>query len=109
MPPAWDRAKARARNYAFRAWTACAVLGAFVYGFVYLPEWLVWWKRATEGTIHVICQVLPYPWGDRIEATVGNFGLFVQVTVAIVAFRVVVWAMMGVIGGLLGIGRRRRR
>jgi len=35
--------------------------------------------------------VLPYPWGDRIESTLGNFGLWVQITLAIVAFRFFMW------------------
>jgi hypothetical protein len=34
---------------------------------------------------------LPYPWGDRIEAALGNFGLWVQITLAIVAFRFFMW------------------
>jgi hypothetical protein len=79
------------RSHIFRIWTACAVLAAYVYGFVYVPETLTWWKRTTTGLIENGCNLLPYPWGDRVEATLGNFGLWVQITLAIVVFRVLVW------------------
>lgn len=77
------------RNYAFRLWTAAAVLAAYAYAWVERPEYLTWWKRATNRTIEWGCGLLPYPWGDRIEATLGNFGLWVQITLAILLFRVI--------------------
>jgi len=66
-------------------------LAAYVYGWLYVPEMLTWWKRTTTAIIESACDHLPYPWGDRIEATIGNFGLWVQITLAIVAFRILVW------------------
>ena len=98
MRGSWDGAKARVRNHVFRLWTACAVLGGFVYGWVYAPEWLTWWKRTTSLVIQRGCGLLPYPWGDRIEATLGNFGLWVQITLAIVVFRIMVWLVMSLAG-----------
>jgi hypothetical protein len=86
----WDGAKARVRNHAFRIWTACAILGGYVYSWLYAPEWLIWWKRTTTSVIEAGCGLLPYPWSDRVEATLGNFGLWVQITLAIVAFRILV-------------------
>jgi len=65
-----------------------------VYGWLYVPELLTWWKRATTSVIEAACGVLPYPWNDRIEATVGNIGLWVQITLAIVVFRILVWLVM---------------
>lgn len=89
--PRWHNAKVRLRSHIFRFWTAMAVLAGFLYGLIYAPEWLTWWKRATEDAVHTICTLLPYPWGDRVEATLGNFGLWVQITLAIIGFRIVMW------------------
>ncbi|MBV9203558.1 MAG: hypothetical protein JOY83_28230 [Alphaproteobacteria bacterium] len=91
----WASTWARLRSLAFRIWTAGAVLAAYAYTWVEKPEVLTWWKRTTSLVIERGCSVLPYPWGDRIEATLGNFGLWVQITLAIVAFRIFVWLAMG--------------
>ncbi len=82
------------RSQFFRAWTAVAVLAAYVYSWVYAPELLTWWKRTTTSAIEAGCDRLPYPWGDRIEATLGNFGLWVQITLAIVVFRLLIWLLI---------------
>jgi len=76
------------RSHIFRIWTASAVLAAYIYGWLYIPEVLTWWKRTTTNLIETGCGLLPYPWGDRIEATLGNFGLWVQITLAIIVFRI---------------------
>jgi len=94
LEPSWHSTKARLRNHVFRIWTACAVLTGYVYSWFYVPEMLTWWKRTTTALVDAGCSVLPYPWGDRIEATLGNFGLWVQITLAIVVFRIVIWAVM---------------
>jgi hypothetical protein len=91
MASTWNRTKDRLRNHAFRALTAAAVLAAYIYGWLYVPELLTWWKRTTTAAIEAGCGLLPYPWGDRIEATLGNLGLWVQITLAILALRVLVW------------------
>src|ERR1700727_3589517 len=67
-----DRTKYRVRSHLFRAWTACAILAAYVYGWLYVPEMLTWWKRTTTKIIEGVCDHIPYPWGDRIEATIGT-------------------------------------
>ena len=97
--------KAWLRTHVFRAWTAAAVLAAYVYGWIYFPEVLTWWKRTTTNLIETGCGQLPYPWGDRIEATLGNFGLWVQITLAIIVFRILVWLLMVL---LRSIGTTRR-
>ena len=108
MPGRWDGAKARVRSHVFRLWTAAAVLAAYVYGWVNLPELLIWWKRTTASAIEAGCGLLPYPWNDRIEATLGNFGLWVQITLAIVVFRILVWLVMVVLRWGWRAGRRNR-
>ncbi len=94
MRPSWISTKERVRSHIFRAWTACAILAAYVYSWLYVPELLTWWKRTTTAVIERGCDLLPYPWGDRVEATLGNFGLWVQITLAIVVFRILVWLVM---------------
>ena len=106
MESTWDRTKEGIRNHIFRIWTACAVLAAYAYGWIYMPEVLTWWKRTTTSLIEAGCNLIPYPWGDRIEATLGNFGLWVQITLAIVVFRILVWV---VISGLRRPWRARRQ
>jgi hypothetical protein len=88
------------RIHVFRAWTAAAVLAAYAYGWIYYPEVLTWWKRSTTNLIEAGCDRLPYPWGDRIEATLGNFGLWVQITLAIIVFRILVWLLMSLLRAL---------
>jgi len=105
----WDGTKARVRNHVFRVWTACAILAAYIYGWLYVPELLIWWKRTTASVIEVGCGLLPYPWNDRIEATLGNIGLWVQITLAIVVFRVLVWAVMSGTKHAWSAGGRRSR
>jgi hypothetical protein len=97
LESSWNSTKARVRSHVFRAWTAGAILAAYIYGWVYTPEVLTWWKRPTTTMIEAGCDLLPYPWGDRIEATLGNFGLWVQITLAIIAFRILVWVVMAVL------------
>jgi hypothetical protein len=108
----WDSTKQRVRSHVFRAWTACAVLALYVYGWLNAPEALTWWKRTTTTIIERLCGLLPYPWGDRIESTLGDFGLWVQITLAIVAFRLLVWILMlvlrGMWRGMRGRGQRFR-
>ena len=99
-------AKLRARSHVFRVWTALAVLAGYIYGWVYRPDTLTWWKRTTTSVIEGICGLLPYPWGDRIESTLGDFGLWVQITLAIIAFRIAIWALISI--ARLLVGRRRR-
>ncbi len=94
METSWDSTKARLRSHVFRIWTACAVLAGYVYSGLYAPEMLTWWKRTTTSLIEAGCSLLPYPWGDRIEATLGNFGLWVQITLAIIVFRILVWLVI---------------
>jgi hypothetical protein len=102
-----DTTKARLRSHVFRIWTAAAILAAYVYAWFDVPELLIWWKRTTTAIIEAACGLLPYPWNDRIEATLGNIGLWVQITLAIIAFRILVWFVMLIIRGLTT--RRRQR
>ena len=87
----------------FRLWTAVFIL--VVYGYLWLnkPEYFTWWKRTIDYLIESSCAKLPYPWGDRIESTLGNFGIWVQLSLAILSFR----AALGL--ALLVLWARSRR
>jgi hypothetical protein len=108
LESSWESTKARVRSHIFRIWTACAVLAAYVYGWIYVPELLTWWKRSTTAVIEDGCNLLPYPWGDRVEATLGNFGLWVQITLAIVVFRILAWLVISVVRRGLASGGPER-
>lgn len=95
-------------THVFRTLTAGAVLAAYVYGWLYAPETLTWWKRTTTNLIEAACDRLPYPWGDRIEATLGNFGLWVQVTLAIILFRLVIGLVIMILKQFRLVRDRRR-
>ncbi len=89
----------------FRFWTAVSVVAGYGYLWFNKPEYLTWWKRGISDLVEAACAELPYPWGDRVETTIGNFGIWVQLTLAILALRIVV-------GCILMLGRatfRRRR
>jgi hypothetical protein len=58
------------------------------------PEYLTWWKRAIDTLIENGCGLLPYPWGDRVESTIGDIGLWMQITLAILLLRAVVGAFI---------------
>ena|ERR1022692_2508649 len=94
VEPRWHNTKLRVRSHVFRAWTALVILAGYIYGWLYIPEALTWWKRTTTSAIEAGCSLLPYPWGDRIEATVGNFGLWIQITFAIIMFRILMWLVI---------------
>ena len=92
------------RVHLFRLWTALAVFGSFCYLWLNRPEYLTWWKRSVNAFIESACGLLPYPWGDRIESTIGDFGIWVQLTLAILIFR----AALGSVLLLIRMRRRRR-
>jgi hypothetical protein len=103
----WSSMKGRLRSLIFRALTACAILAAYVFGWLYVPEMLTWWKRTTTTIIEAGCNLLPYPWGDRIEATLGNFGLWVQITLAITVFRMLMWLVISALRRMWATRDRR--
>jgi hypothetical protein len=90
-------------RYFFRLWTALVVLGGYAYLWLHKPEYLTWWKRTITSSIEAGCSLIPYPWGDRIESTLGNFGIWIELTVAILIFRCIVGAVA------LGFRARSRR
>nr|WP_294507439.1 hypothetical protein [uncultured Rhodopila sp.] len=108
MGTSWNSTRDWLRSQFFRLWTAAAVLAAYAYGWLYFPEILTWWKRATTSMIERGCGLLPYPWGDRVEATLGNFGLWVQITLAIVAVRILAWLVISALRRIR-IARQGRR
>ena len=105
MSQAFSASWAWLRVQFFRFWTAVAVLGASAYLWLYRPEYLTWWKRTIDRLIEGGSSQLPYPWGDRLESTIGNFGIWVQLTLAILIFR----AVLGILLLMIRTIRRRKR
>src|SRR5262249_54787321 len=85
-------------THLFWIWTALFTIIGIGWSFLYKPEWLTCWLRTTTAAIEKGCALLPYPWGDRVEiATRGiRASLWVQITLAIIIVRVIVW-MIGFI------------
>jgi hypothetical protein len=91
-----------ARVHLFRTGTAVLTLALLVLCFLYSPDVLTWWLRATMTTIETAAGLLPYPWGDRVEIALKALGgsFWFLITSAIIAVRVVFW--------LIAEGWRRR-
>jgi hypothetical protein len=91
----------------FRFWTAAAVVLFFGLCFWYAPELLTAWQRLVLNLIQDVSGMLPYPWSNRVQFVMINFGasIWLQFTLAIILLRVVGWA----IGRLWRRRRRKRR
>src|SRR3954454_1168354 len=86
------------KTHTSRAGTLVVGWGVLVAAFVYRPDLLKWWLRSVTGWIEGISDILPYPWGDRIEIFVRTVGasVWLQIALIIVAVRVVAW-IIGVV------------
>jgi hypothetical protein len=91
------------RTLAARAGTLIVGWGVLGAAFVYRPDWLKWWLRSVTKWIEQISDVIPYPWGDRIEIFVRTVGasVWLQIALVIVAVRIIAW--------LIGAAWRRSR
>ena len=67
--------------------------------FYYHPEWIKWGLRTITHGIETVADAVPYPWGDRIEIALRELGGFIwfQVTLAIIALRVLLSSMAAVL------------
>jgi hypothetical protein len=77
----------------FRLWTATTVIILFGLAFWYVPEALTWWQKTVLRMIENVSEMLPYPWSNRVEYIMINFGasIWLQFALAIVVFRVLMW------------------
>jgi hypothetical protein len=91
----------------FRFWTATFVVVFFGLCFWYAPELLTGWQRMVLNLIQAGSGMLPYPWGDRVQFIMINFGasIWLQFTLAIILLRALCWP----IGRLWQRRRRKRR
>ena len=81
------------RVHFFRFWPASAVVVLFGLCFWYAPEFLTWWQKTVLRLIGDGSGMLPYPWSNRLEFVLTNFGVSIwfQFTLAIILFRVLLW------------------
>jgi hypothetical protein len=79
----------------FRLWTATAVIILFGLAFWYVPEVLTWWQKTVLRMIENGAEMLPYPWSNRVEYIMINFGasIWLQFALAIIVFRVLMWPL----------------
>jgi hypothetical protein len=87
MKESWNQFRQWLAEKFFRIWTATFVLVLFGWALYYRPDITQGWKRAVDQLVQTVCDQIPYPWGARVESTLGNFGLWVQVALAIFLFR----------------------
>jgi hypothetical protein len=82
-----------ARVHLFRTGTAVLTLALLGLCFFYSPDVLTWWLRATMRTIETVADLLPYPWGDRLEIAMRALGgsFWFLITSAVIMVRVVFW------------------
>lgn len=81
------------RVHAFRTGTAFGTILLLGLCFWYRPELLAWYLRKSMALIEVTSGQLPYPWGDQVEIALKAIGghVWFQITLAIIAVRVVSW------------------
>jgi membrane protein implicated in regulation of membrane protease activity len=81
------------RVHFFRFWTATAILLLFGLSFWYAPELLTSWQKAVLNLIQGASDMLPYPWSNRVQFIMVNFGasIWLQFTLAIILLRVLCW------------------
>jgi hypothetical protein len=61
--------------------------------FLYHPEWIRDWLRFMTHSIEALADLVPEPWGSRIEVMLKEIGgvIWIQIASAIVLFRVLIW------------------
>jgi hypothetical protein len=81
------------RVHFFRFWTATVVVFLFGFCFWYAPELLTGWQRMVLSLIQSGSEMLPYPWSNRVQYVMINFGasIWLQFTLAIILLRVLCW------------------
>jgi hypothetical protein len=74
----------------FKLWTAAAVIILFGLAFWYAPELLTWWQRNILRMIENGSYLLSYPWNNRVEYILINFGasIWLQFVLAIFLLRI---------------------
>jgi hypothetical protein len=94
-----------ARVHTFRILTvilAWVLLAAAFYGW---PEILTGLQRAIQRGMETVGDTIPSPWGPRIEFVFREVGGFIwlQITLIIVALRVILFGIAGVWRSLRGL------
>jgi predicted ferric reductase len=82
-----------AKAHTFRLLTAIATWVLLAAIFLYHPEWLTAWLRLVTRSIEAGADLIPSPWGARLEFLMKEIGGFIwfQIASAIVLFRLILW------------------
>jgi hypothetical protein len=81
----------QAKVHSFRIVTAILAWVFIALAFYYRPDWITWGLRTATHGIEAVGNVLPSPWGDRIEIVLRELGgfIWIQITALIIFIRVV--------------------
>jgi hypothetical protein len=82
-----------ARTQTFRLLTMIATWLLIFAAFLYHPEWIRNWLRFVTHLIEGFADLVPAPWGARLEVMLKEIGgvIWVQIASAIVLVRLLIW------------------
>ena len=82
-----------AKVHTFRFLTMIAAWLLILCAFLYHPEWIRDSLRLLTHAIESLADQVPEPWGSRVEIMLRELGgiIWVQITVAIVLLRLILW------------------
>ena len=82
-----------AKAQTFRILTAVATWALLAAAFLYHPEWLTGWLRFVTHSIEAGADLIPSPWGARLEVLMKEIGgfIWVQIASAIILVRLILW------------------
>jgi len=96
-----------AKVHTFRFLTMIGAWMLIFCAFLYHPEWIRGTLRLLTHAIETVADQVPEPWGSRAEVILRELGgiIWVQITVAIVLLRLILWVPFHICG-CVGRGRR---
>jgi hypothetical protein len=82
-----------ARAHTFRFLTMIVAWALILAAFLYHPEWIRDWLRFMTHSIEALADLVPEPWGSRIEVMLKEIGgvIWIQIASAIVLVRLLIW------------------
>ena len=81
------------KTHSFRFLTMIATWALIFVAFVYHPEWIKDWLRFMTHLIETLADLVPEPWGSRLEVMLKEIGgvIWIQIASAIVLVRFLTW------------------
>ena len=91
--PSFPTFRHLAKVHTFRFLTMIATWALIFCSFIYHPEWIRGTLRLLTHAIETFADQVPEPSGSRVEIMLRELGgiIWVQITIAIVLLRLIVW------------------